>query len=463
MLRNPLLVPDLRELIRAGETSALSEFLVDHHPGHVAEIIEDLGDDEGDMALTLLPDRTRAEVMSYVDPERQVRVVERMAPADAASLLHLMSHDDRAHLVNRLDEDRADEILRNLAQAEREDIRQLASYEPGTAGSSMTTDYATLPPGLTVREALDRLRREAPDRETIDYSYVVDPDHKLLGIVPLKRLILARPLAKVEEIMQKDVISGRVDEDREAVARKVDKYDLFAIPILDASDMLVGIVTHDDAMDILRQEQTEDILAFGGVAAPSEDDDEGNYWQGHVHIGVRRRIGWLLLLFIAGTITRWVIHSFDWVDKHFHGDLEFDAFIPLLIGTGGNAGSQTVGTVIRGLAPEPDPAVRHAQGGRPRGRHRPGPGAPPGDDRLPLRLAVRAHPTRLRPGHRPGDPRHLHLGQRHRSPRPPARPPVRSRPSPRLRPAHQHAGRHHRPLHLLLDRHRVADQAGLIE
>ena len=350
MLRNPLLVPDLRELIRAGETSALSEFLVDHHPGHVAEIIEDLGDDEGDMALTLLPDRTRAEVMSYVDPERQVRVVERMAPADAASLLHLMSHDDRAHLVNRLDEDRADEILRNLAQAEREDIRQLASYEPGTAGSSMTTDYATLPPGLTVREALDRLRREAPDRETIDYSYVVDPDHKLLGIIPLKRLILARPLAKVEEIMQKDVISGRVDEDREAVARKVDKYDLFAIPILDASDMLVGIVTHDDAMDILRQEQTEDILAFGGVAAPSEDDDEGNYWQGHVHIGVRRRIGWLLLLFIAGTITRWVIHSFDWVDKHFHGDLEFDAFIPLLIGTGGNAGSQTVGTVIRGLA-----------------------------------------------------------------------------------------------------------------
>ena len=350
MLRNPLLVPDLRELIRAGETSALSEFLVDHHPGHVAEIIEDLGDDEGDMALTLLPDRTRAEVMSYVDPERQVRVVERMAPADAASLLHLMSHDDRAHLVNRLDEDRADEILRNLAQAEREDIRQLASYEPGTAGSSMTTDYATLPPGLTVREALDRLRREAPDRETIDYSYVVDPDHKLLGIVPLKRLILARPLAKVEEIMQRDVISGRVDEDREAVARKVDKYDLFAIPILDASDMLVGIVTHDDAMDILRQEQTEDILAFGGVAAPSEDDDEGNYWQGHVHIGVRRRIGWLLLLFIAGTITRWVIHSFDWVDKHFHGDLEFDAFIPLLIGTGGNAGSQTVGTVIRGLA-----------------------------------------------------------------------------------------------------------------
>ena len=173
MLRNPLLVPDLRELIQAGETSGLSEFLADHHPAHLAEIIEDLGDREGDTALTLLPDRIRAEVMSYVEPERQVRVVEGMPPSDAAALLHLMSHDDRAHLVNRLDEDLVDGILRNLAHAEREDIRQLASYEPGTAGAVMTTDYATLPPGLSVREALDRLRREAPDRETIDYSYVV--------------------------------------------------------------------------------------------------------------------------------------------------------------------------------------------------------------------------------------------------------------------------------------------------
>ena len=350
MLRNPLLVPDLRELIQAGETQALREFLADHHPAHLAEIIEDLGNVEGDAALGLLSDRTRAEVMSYVEPERQVRFVEGMPPADAAALLHLMSHDDRAHLVNRLDEDRADNILRNLAQAEREDIRRLASYETGTAGAVMTTDYATLPPNLTVREAIDRLRRESPDRETIDYSYVVDAAHKLLGVVPLKRLVLGRPLARVEEIMQRDIISSRVDEDREAVARKVDKYDLFAIPILDASDMLVGIVTHDDAMDILRQEQTEDILAFGGVSADADTDEEGNYWQGKVGSAVRRRIGWLLLLFLAGSITRWIIHSFEWVDRHFDNKLEFDTFIPLLIGTGGNAGSQTVGTIIRGLA-----------------------------------------------------------------------------------------------------------------
>ena len=350
MLRNPLLVPDLLELIRGGETSALREFLADHHPAEVAEIIEDLGDEDGDAALRLLPDRTMAEVMSYVGPDRQVRFVEALPPAEAAGLLHLMSHDDRAHLVNRLDEDRADDILRNLAQAERDDIRRLASYEPGTAGAVMTTDYSTLPAVLTAREAIDRLRREAPDRETIDYSYVVDEGHKLLGVVSLTRLVLARPMARVAEVMQRDPISARVDEDREAVARRVDKYDLFAIPILDASEKLVGIVTHDDAMDILRQEQTEDILAFGGVSAGPEADDEGDYWQGRVHSSVRRRIGWLLLLFLAGSITRWIIHSFEWVDRRFDGRFEFDTFIPLLIGTGGNAGSQTVGTVIRGLA-----------------------------------------------------------------------------------------------------------------
>jgi magnesium transporter len=349
MLRNPLLVPDLVELLQAGETAALRDFFEDHHPAHLAEIIEDLGDEQGDMALGLLPDRTRAEVMPYVETERQVRVVEGMPPPEAAALLHLMSHDDRAHLVNKLDEDKVDAILRNLANAEREDIRRLASYEPGTAGAVMTTDYATLPPAITVREALDRLRREAPDRETIDYSYVVDPHHRLLGIVPLKRLILARPTAKVEEVMQRDVITARVEEDQEAVARKVDKYDLFAIPILDDTEKLVGIVTHDDAMDILRQEQTEDILAFGGVSADADADEEGNYWQGRVYSAVRRRIGWLLLLFLAGSITRWVVHYFHWVDDTVI-DVDLDAFIPMLIGTGGNAGSQTVGTIIRGIA-----------------------------------------------------------------------------------------------------------------
>ena len=380
-----------------------------------------------------------------------------MAPADAAALLHLMSHDERADLVNRLDEEQVDRILPHLAQAEREDIRRLASYEPGTAGAVMTTDYVTLPPHLTVREALERLRHEAPDRETIYYSYVVDPQRRLIGFVSLKKLILARPLARIEDIMQRDVIFARVDEDQEGVARQIAKYDLIAIPVVDANDMLVGIITHDDAMDILRQEQTEDILAFGGVSKDAEADDE-SYWQGRIDEAVRRRIGWLLLLFVAGTITRYVIHSFNWVDTRFP-EIEFDAFIPLLIGTGGNAGSQTVGTIIRGLALgeiQRGDTLRVVAREMLTGLLL---GALARHARLRLRLAAPRPLADLRRRHRPGDPGHLRLGQRRRGARPPARPPVQHRPRPRLGPADQHAGRRHRPVHLLLGRHRPADQA----
>jgi magnesium transporter len=345
-MRNPLLVPDLRELLQAGESSALLDFFAGLHPARIAEVVEDLEPPEVETIVNLLPPRVKSQVMSYLGPDQQVRLVERMPPAQAAELLHLMSHDDRADLVNRLDDEVVEAILPLLARAEREDIRSLASFEPGTTGAVMTTDYATLTPDLTVGEAKERLRHEAPDRETIDYSYVVDPQRRLVGVVALKDLVLARPKARVEEIMQKDVISGRVDEDQESAARKIDKYDLFALPVLDSSDALVGIVTHDDAMDILRREQTEDLLAFGGVNAEAAAD-EVPYWQSHVLSVVRRRVAWLLMLFFAATISSWVLGRFQWVE---HEIPDLILFIPLLIGTGGNAGSQTVATIIRGLA-----------------------------------------------------------------------------------------------------------------
>jgi magnesium transporter len=345
-MRHPLLVPDLRELIRDGEVVALRDFFTDHHPGRLAEIIEDLERDDGDALFRILPPRNRADVLSYLDHDRQLRLVKAMAPKEAAELLHLMSHDERADLVNRFGEDVVDPVLPFLAQAEREDIRRLASFESGTAGAAMTTDYVTLPPHITVREALELIRHEAPDRETIYYCYVVDHKRRLIGFVSLKKLILSRRSAIIEDIMQRDVIFARVDEDQESVARQIDKYDLIAIPVVDASDMLVGIITHDDAMDILRQEQTEDILAFGGVSRDAEAAQE-TYWHGRLVESVRRRIGWLLFLFLAGTLTKYVSHYFKGVQLRLPDLIEF---VPLMIGTGGNAGSQTVGTIIRGLA-----------------------------------------------------------------------------------------------------------------
>jgi magnesium transporter len=348
-LHHPLLVPEIRELLRGGDHEALVDFLRDQHPARVAEIVEDLGPEEGDGLFGILPPRQRAGVMSYRTPEEQVRIVAALSPEAAAELLRLMPHDDRADLANRLDKGRVEAILRRMAHAEREDIRRLASYEPGTAGAVMTTDYAALGPDVTAREAIHRLPREAPDRETIDHAYVVGPGHDLLGQVSFTRLVqafLARPEARVDAIMQRDPIVARVDEDQESVADKVARYDLAAIPVVDAADRLVGIITHDDVQDILRREQTEDILKFGGVT-PDPLLDEAPYWQGRIRAVVRRRINWLLMLFLAESLTGTVLRRYQWVDRKLP---DLDLFIPLLIGTGGNAGSQTVGTVLRALA-----------------------------------------------------------------------------------------------------------------
>ncbi len=349
-MRNPLLVPDLRMMLQGGETDAVREFFDEKPAAELAEVVEDLEQDEADTVLKLLDPKIRAEVISYLDADRQVQIVETMVPDTAAELLRDMPHDDRADLVNRLDDDVAEQILRRMAQAERDDIRRLASFEAGTAGAVMTTDYATLPPHISVREAYERLRREAPERETILTSYVIDHRRHLLGSISLQTLVLARPTARIEDVMQADPISAKVDEDQEEVARKIQQYDLLSLPIVDSDNLMVGIVTYDDAMDILRQEQSEDLLRFGAVGYDAAEADESP-GEEMIFASVRRRIGWLLLLFGGGTLTGLVVRTFGGIESEFEG-IKFDAFIPLLIGTGGNAGSQTVGTVIRGLALE---------------------------------------------------------------------------------------------------------------
>lgn len=347
-MRNPLLAVDLIELLRDGESAVVRDFLLEHAPPEAAELVEDLEDDDRvARVLADLPDRSRSQVFSYLSPDTQDRIFPRLDPAGAAEILHHMPHDDRADLVGRLDEEVVEPVLRKLAHAEREDIRRLASYEPGTAGAAMTTDYATLPPHATVREALDQLRRVAPDRETIDPSYVVDHNRHLIGVVPLKTLVLGRPSDLIENVMREVKLTGRADQDQEEVARMIAKYDLLALPIVDEHDKLIGIVTHDDAMDILQAEQGEDLLALSAVAREDDPASE-NYWRSAVPHVVRRRIVWLMPLFVSGTLTASVQHGFNFLGLEMLGVL--GAFVPMLIGTGGNAGSQTVGTVIRGLA-----------------------------------------------------------------------------------------------------------------
>jgi len=341
-MRHPLLAPDLRELIIDREEKVLRDFFQPHHPAAAAELLDDLAADEAQFVLKLLAGRTRAEVFSYLDPSLQDGIAQLMDRNELASLVSAMSHDERADLITRLPEERTQQIMPLLAQAEREDIRRLTAYKEDTAGAVMTSDYATVPAELTAAGAIERLRHEAPDRETIYYCYVLDAHRRLVGFVSLKNLILAPAHRRVADIMQREVISSVVDEDQEVTAGKLMEYDLLALPIVDHDGRLVGIVTHDDVADVIVEEATEDVYRLGAVG-PLED----SYLRTPLLTMWGKRSFWLAILFCAEFLTMMVLLKYK---------TTFDAvpglvlFIPLIISAGGNCGSQSATIITRALA-----------------------------------------------------------------------------------------------------------------
>jgi magnesium transporter len=259
-----------------------------------------------------------------------------------AALVTYMSHDERADLMSRLAEGRPDHIYPLLARAEREDIRLLQSYPEGSTGRVMTSDYATVPADDTAAHAIDRLRHEAPDKETIYYCYVLDDQRHLKGFVSLKNLILAPAHRRVADVMQQDCVYARVDDDAEATAKKLGEYDLLAIPVVDHDHKLVGIVTHDDVLDVIVEEATEDVHRMGGVG-PLED----GYLQTSFLQLLKNRALWLSILFVAGFLTTWALAKFD---NDFKKVPALVLYIPLIISAGGNCGSQSATLITRALA-----------------------------------------------------------------------------------------------------------------
>ncbi|MDX9982256.1 MAG: magnesium transporter [Lentisphaeria bacterium] len=344
MNKNPLLVPELREMLASGDAKALGEVCSAAHPAFIAELISALSPAEAWAVVRSVDRHLRAEIFSHLDEEFQVEIVENLNRGDVARLLTDMSPDDRADLVKRLPEERREMVLPGLAQAEREDIRRLTSYAEGTAGAVMTSDYATLTPGLTVAQAIERLRQVAPDRETIYYAYIVDENRRLLGFVSLRDLIIAPRTTMVDEIMHRDAVTAQVDEDQEQVARKIQKYDLIALPVLTAEGALVGIVTHDDAVDILVQEQQEDLEKLMAIAGKHES---GSYLRTPALTHFRNRVYWVVSLAVLSLISGFIIHRFE----HMLAQVIILAlYMPMLAATGGNTGSQSAAVVVRALA-----------------------------------------------------------------------------------------------------------------
>lgn len=341
---NPLLVPELRELIRQKKHEDLAAFCASVHPADVAEFLSALEPAELWEILAPLPPALRGEIFSHLDEAVQISVVETLRRDQLGQLLSDMPPDDRVDLLKRLPEEKREAIIPALAQAEREDLRRLIAYPEGSAGSAMTSDYAILTPDLTVDKAIAKLRREAPDKETIYYTYVVDPRQRLIGFLSLKDLILAPPEARVGDIMHRDVIAVRAQEDQEQVARKIQKYDLLAVPVVDDQDRLVGIITHDDALDIVTQEQQEDVeklMAIGGA------HEVGAYMRLSVWDHFKSRMPWILGLALLGFVSGYIVQSYEGLLLQV---AILATFMPMLADTGGNAGSQSATLVIRALA-----------------------------------------------------------------------------------------------------------------
>ncbi len=340
-----LLKPEVIEMLRENDARGLAEFCEVLHPGVTAEVLEGFDDAEALRVLAVCPLDKQVEIFEYIPLHKQLSLVETLDRTDRSRLSRLleeMASDDRVDLLSRLDSELVDRLLPLIAQAERNDIRKLLSFPDKSAGSIMTTEYASLPEHVTVGEALSLLRKQAPDRETIYYIYIIDDARHLLGFVSLRVLILANPNASLSELMTRDVISVRVDDDQEDVAATMQKYNFIAIPVVDEQHRLVGIITHDDAMDVLEEEATEDAHKLGAVA-PLVD----SYVDTPFFVILHKRIVWLALLSFAAVVTAATLKQLDGVSDTYTWMI---LFLPLVLASGGNAGSQSATLVIRHLA-----------------------------------------------------------------------------------------------------------------
>jgi magnesium transporter len=343
-----LLGPDVLEILRE-DPGAVREAMETMHPADVAEVLSGFQREDRLRVLAQLDPRHLGDTLVYADGETVKIALLRFPPETLAAALDRLEPDDVAGILSVLPEEKRAPILQKLKGGAAAAAARLLHYEPGTAGRLMTAKFVRVRPEQTVQSVLDGLRSIDPQVATVADLYAVDATDRLQGVVSLRRLLPADPSATVGALMTREVVSAAPDTPQDEVARLVSKYSFSALPVVDGDDRILGIVTVDDVVDVLVAGETEAVLRMGGVAAAEDEPGHGsmNYFGTSIYRVVRMRFGWLLLLFVAGTLTGNVLRHFEGVMAQV---IALSFFIPLIIGTGGNAGSQTVSTIIRGLA-----------------------------------------------------------------------------------------------------------------
>ncbi len=351
-----------------GGDLAMIAALRGRHPADIAEAMTHLKQPEALAIFNWLDNARAAEVLEEIDGDQRSYFIENAPPGRIADLLDRLPMDDAADVVADVSDDspeRAEELLIALerrAPEDAEEIRELLGYRENTAGRLMIDNFVRLAADMTVEEAFDAVRHADPEVETLTELYVVEPfdeaahlrpvatrpepegDERLVGVIPLRLLVRARPHQRIRNIMIAEPLSVSVNTDQEEVARIFSKYSFLAIPVLDSRGAFAGIITMDDILHVLVEEQTEDVLALGAVSAT---DTERPYLSQNVWITVRQRFGWLILLFVASIFSSGVSSRYESLVDQLPA---LAHFVPLLIGTGGNAGAQAVMTVTRALA-----------------------------------------------------------------------------------------------------------------
>ena len=320
----------------------LREMLSTMNPSDVAGLFADLEENRIPLVFRLLPKELAAETFVEMEPDAQELLIRSFSDNELKEIVDELYVDDAADLVEEMPANVVKRILKQADPEMRKSINQILRYPENSAGSLMTTEYVALRPQMTVEEAILRIRRQGVDKETIYTCYVTE-GRKLIGLVTVKDLLLCDDdETKVQDIMLTNLISVTTHTDQEEVVRMFDKYNFLALPVVDGENRLVGIVTFDDAMDVMVDEATEDMEIMGGML-PSEK----TYMRSSVFELFKNRIPWLMLLMVSATFTGLIITAFEGA---LAAQVALTAFIPMLMGTGGNSGSQSSVTVIRALS-----------------------------------------------------------------------------------------------------------------
>lgn len=339
--------PEVRDLLKRDGPQAAALHLLALHPVEITEALEPLDSDERFSVFAALPVNVAAHVLLNADSEFRSDLLERLTPDALARILDRLPVEHAAQILDQLPRERQTQVLAASSSEDAAELDAIRRAPPSSIARLMIRRVPRVRPNMTVADVLRYIRRAHSDLEAIHNLYVLDRDGVLVGVVALSELVVADPQARIGDLMQTRVVMVTPDTDQEEAAHLISRYNFLALPVVDERRRLLGIVTVDDLIDVLIREGTEDVLRLGAVSGGSDAGSDTSYWAGRITSAVKKRLGWLFLLFAAGSLTSLVLSYFQ-VELRERVALAF--FVPLLIGTGGNAGSQTVMTVVRGLA-----------------------------------------------------------------------------------------------------------------